>query len=230
MSTTLGDEAAGLPAGLAVVVVDDHGMVADGLQRTVAKLPGVATTTVCASGDELLRHLGAGRGVDVCTLDLMMPGTSGLELIGILADDWPDTRVLVCTANASAEVAVRCLRAGAAGFISKFRPARDLATAVTRVASGERYVDADLLSEVVERLAGPSTDDEPHRSLSAREFAVMEALARGEAIKDIAAALYLSPKTVTTYRARVLAKLRLRSNAEITAYALRHGLVHLDAV
>lgn len=230
MSTRTAGGVSGEQAGITVVVVDDHGMVADGLQRTVAKLPGVASATVCASGDELLRYLSEGQHVDVCTLDLMMPGTSGLELIGILSNDWPDTRVLVCTANASAEVAVRCLRAGAAGFISKFRPARDFAAAVTRVASGERYVDADLMSEVVERLAGPSSGDEPHRTLSAREFAVMEALARGEAIKDIAAALYLSPKTVTTYRARVLAKLRLRSNAEVTAYALRHGLVHLDAV
>jgi two-component system invasion response regulator UvrY len=213
-----------------VVIADDHELVSDGLRRLVEQAPGFDVVTVCRSGDDLLALLASGVEVDVCTVDLVMPGISGLELLRVLHSDWPDVRALVCSANASAEVAVRCIRAGALGFISKFQPGIHFMTALERVANGERYIDPDLMTDVVSRLASGPMGVHGYEMLSSREFAVMEALARGSSIKDIAAAMFLSPKTVSTYRSRILAKLSVRSNAEITAYAVRNGLIELDAV
>ena len=213
-----------------VIVVDDHELVAEGLRRVVAEQPGFEVTAVLSSGDELLASLASHPAPDVCTVDLSMPGTSGLELVRLLHDGHPDVHLLVCSANASAEVAVRCLRAGATGFISKFRPQEDFLAALAQVARGERYIDADLMSDVLSRLTTEPSPTVRHERLSEREYDVMVALARGESIKDIAAAMFLSPKTITTYRTRVLAKLEVRSNAEITAYALRHSLIELNAV
>ncbi len=213
-----------------VVVVDDHELVAEGLRRVIAEQPGFEVSAVLSSGDELLARLAAGPLPEVCTVDLSMPGVSGLELVRLLRADHPGVHLLVCSANASAEVAVRCLRAGATGFISKFRPQAEFIAALSQVSRGERYIDADLMSEVVSRLTSPTASPARHERLSEREYDVMLALARGESIKDIAAAMYLSPKTITTYRTRVLAKLEVRSNAEITAYALRHQLIDLSAV
>lgn len=214
----------------AVIIVDDHELVAEGLRRVVGEQQDFEVVAVLASGDELLARLGAGPAPDVCTVDLSMPGVSGLELVRLLRMGHPGVHLLVCSANASAEVAVRCLRAGATGFISKFRPQEEFVTALRQVSRGERYIDADLMSEVVSRLTAGTLTPARHERLSEREYDVMVALARGESIKDIAAGMYLSPKTITTYRTRVLAKLEVRSNAEITAYALRHELIDLSAV
>ena len=213
-----------------VVIADDHELVSDGLRRLVEQLSGFDVVGVCGSGDVLLTLLARGVEVDVCTVDLVMPGTSGLELLRVLHADWPTVGVLVCSANASAEVAVRCIRAGALGFISKFRPGSDFVAALRHVANGQRYIDPDLMTDVVSRLAAGPVAVNAYEMLSPREFAVMEALARGQGIKDIATTMFLSPKTVSTYRSRVLTKLGLSSNAEITAYAVRHGLIELDAV
>ena len=213
-----------------VIVVDDHELVAEGLRRVVAEQPGFEVAAVLASGDDLLAHLATHPAPDVCTVDLSMPGTSGLELVRLLHDAHPAVVLLICSANASAEVAVRCLRAGATGFISKFRPQADFVAALAQVARGGRYIDADLMSDVLSRLTTEPSPTVRHERLSEREYDVMVALARGESVKDIAAAMFLSPKTITTYRTRVLAKLEVRSNAEITAYALRHSLIELNAV
>jgi len=214
----------------AVVVVEDHELVSDGLARLINQLDNCEVVATCGSGDELLTLLAGGAHVDMCTVDLMMPGISGLELLRALNDDWSDINVLVCSGNASAEAAVRCLQAGANGFISKFRPGSDFTRAVQQVAGGERYIDPDLFNDVLERLTADPSAAPLHEALSAREYAVMEALATGSAVKDIAASLYLSPKTVSTYRSRVLAKLGVESNAELTAYALRHGLIQVPTV
>jgi two-component system, NarL family, invasion response regulator UvrY len=213
-----------------VLIVDDHELVSDGLQRLVEHTPGFEVVTVCSSGDSLLALLASGVETDLCTVDLVMPGISGLELLRVLNSDWPDVAVLVCSANASAEVAVRCIRAGALGFISKFQPGVHFTTALRHLADGQRYIDPDLMTEVVSRLAADPLARSGYEMLSSREFAVMEMLARGQGIKDIAAAMFLSPKTVSTYRSRILTKLSVSSNAEITAYAVRNGLIELDTV
>jgi two-component system, NarL family, invasion response regulator UvrY len=213
-----------------VLIVDDHELVSDGLQRLVEQSPGFDVVTVCSSGDALLKMLADGVQADICTVDLVMPGISGLELLRVLRTDWPNVAVLVCSANANAEVAVRCLRAGALGFISKFQPGVHFMTALRQVADGQRYIDPDLMTEVVSRLAADPLARNGHEMLSSREFAVMELLARGQSIKGIAEAMFLSPKTVSTYRSRILTKLSVSSNAEITAYAVRNGLIELDTV
>jgi len=211
-----------------VAIVDDHELVADGLRRLVEQAPDLDVVAVLSNGDDLLRLLGSDQGVDVCSLDLSMPGRQGLDLLGTLAAQWPDMATLVCSSSVGPEVAARCLRAGAAGFISKFRPSADYVAALRQVADGRRYVDPDLVSEVVGLLSETEADGPPHHRLSDRELSVMLGLARGVSIKDLAGSLYVSAKTVSTYRSRVLAKLELSTNAELTAYALRHQLIELD--
>jgi two-component system, NarL family, invasion response regulator UvrY len=213
-----------------VVVVDDHELVADGLRRLIEQSPDMRVIKVCHTGDELLAWLGAGNRADLCTLDLLVPGVSGLELLRTLGRSWPNLAVLVCTASANADVAARCMREGAAGFISKFRPGRDFTGALRQVATGGRYIDQDLMSDVVAKLAGRPGAERLHEGLSTREYEVMLSLARGVSVKEIAESLFLSPKTVSTYRTRVLAKLNVSSNAELTAYALRNALIELHTV
>jgi two-component system, NarL family, invasion response regulator UvrY len=213
-----------------VVVVDDHELVADGLRRLVEQAPTMKVVQVCHSGDDLISYLAAGNHVDLCTLDLLVPGVSGLELLRTLGRRWPDVQVLVCTASANADVAARCLREGASGFISKFRPGSEFTRALRQVANGGRYIDEELMGDVVAKLAGRAGAERLHEGLSSREYEVLLALARGVSVKEIAESLFLSPKTVSTYRTRVLAKLNVSSNAELTAYALRNGLIELHTV
>lgn len=211
-----------------VAIVDDHELVADGLRRLVDQSPGLEVAAVLADGNALVELLASGAAVDVCSLDLTMPGRSGLDLLGVLQAQWSSVTTLVCSASMGPEVAARCLRAGATGYISKFRPSGDYVAALRQVAEGRRYVDPDLMSDVLDMLAHAEPDGPPHSRLSERELSVMMGLASGVSIKDLAEQLYVSAKTVSTYRSRVLTKLNLATNAELTAYALRHGLVLLD--
>jgi DNA-binding NarL/FixJ family response regulator len=205
-----------------VLLADDHRLVREGLRRLLRDAADVEVVGEAASGDEAIDLTGR-LAPDVLLLDVTMPGPGVLGVIRAVADAGTRSRVLVLSAHRESEYAVRAIRAGAAGYLVKDRTAQELLEAVRRVASGRRYLTpavADLLAEDAVRPAPPQPED----LLSTRERQVLELLAAGKSNKEVAGALGLSPKTISTYRARLLEKLHLQSNADLVRFALRRHL------
>lgn len=208
-----------------VVLADDHAMVREGIRRVLEEQDGFTVVAEAASAADLLAQL---RRVpaDVLVLDIAMPGPGIVETLRQVKAIQSRARSLVLTAYPETEYAVRVLRAGAAGYLTKDRSLAQLVEAVRRVYRGGIYVSPSLGETLAAHLLGPEREP-AHGALSDREFEVLRALAEGKTLKAIAARMSLSPKTVTTYRGRILQKLGLHSNAELVRYALEHGL--LDA-
>lgn len=206
-----------------IVIADDHAIVREGIKRTLADTPDLQVIGEASDGSEL-RALVGKCSADVLVLDLAMPGIPGLELLEEIRSQRPALPILVLSMYPAEQFAVRAIRAGASGYINKASPPSELAAALRVVAAGRRYISP----EVAESLATHvdiSTKHRPDEILSNREFEVMCLIAQGKSASEIAEVLALSVKTVSTYRSRILEKLGLRHNAEITRYALRHGLV-----
>jgi two-component system invasion response regulator UvrY len=165
-----------------------------------------------------------GDAADVVVLDLAMPGVPGLELLEDLRRRKPNLPILVLSMYPAEQYAVRAIRAGASGYINKARPPSELIAAIRTVAARKHYVDSETAESLASHVDATSAQL-PHEKLSNREFEVVCLIAQGKSVSDIADQLALSVKTVSTYRSRILEKLALRHNAEITRYALRHGLV-----
>lgn len=206
-----------------VFVVDDHEVVRRGLQHLLADHLPDCDFGEAASAAPALEQLALG-GWDLVLLDLNLPGRDGLELLGDIRSRWPDLPVLVISAYPEEEFAVRCLRQGAAGYVTKASLGDELVTAVTRVLGGGRYVSAELAERLAGLLAEPRASA-AHELLSARELQVLRLVARGRSQKEIAAELSLSEKTIGTYRARIAEKLGISTSVELTRYALQHHLV-----
>jgi len=210
---------------VSIVIVDDHRIVAEGLARLVQDDPEIRVAGLLGSGEDLLTWLRRADPPDVCVLDLSMPGMNGADLLATLRSQYPSVRVLIVSAAARPEIAARCLREGANGFLSKFRSSESFLEALHAVAAGESYVDRGLFTEVLEFLASHPTGENTVGDLSSREFAVMQRLAEGMSVKEIAATLNLSAKTISTYRARLMKKMNFRSNADLVAYCINRGLI-----
>jgi two-component system, NarL family, invasion response regulator UvrY len=208
-----------------VVLADDHGMVRQGIRRMLEDDSAFTVVAEAATVAELLAELRRVQA-DVLVLDIAMPGPGIVETLDRIRAIQPRARSLVLTAYPEADYAVRVLRGGAAGYLTKDRSLEQLAEAVRRVYRGGIYVSPSLGETLASRLLG-SGREPSHGTLSDREFEVLRGLAEGEAVKQIAARMALSPKTVTTYRTRILQKLGLRGNADLVRYALEHNL--LDA-
>ncbi|HEX9045161.1 MAG TPA: response regulator transcription factor [Candidatus Limnocylindrales bacterium] len=204
-----------------VAIADDHAVVREGIRRMLEG-SGFEVAVEAASGQELLDRL-AEAEVDVALVDFAMPG-GGIELVTRLHHARPSVRTLVFTVHPEEQYALRCLRAGAAGYLPKSSIPEVLIDALDVVAAGRTYIGpavADLLAaRVAARSLVPS-----HERLSPREFDVFLCLARGEGVVEIASRLRVSVKSISTYRARVLEKLALSRNAELTRYAVEHGLI-----
>jgi DNA-binding NarL/FixJ family response regulator len=208
-----------------VVLADDHAMVREGIRHVLEERNGITVVGEAATASDLLAEL---RRVEahVVILDIAMPGPGIVETLRQVKTVRPRARSLVLTAHPEAEYAVRVFRAGAAGYLTKDRSLDQLVDAVRRVARGGVYVSPTLGEALAARLHGAEREPS-HGTLSDREFEVLRGLAEGQPLKTIAARMALSPKTVTTYRSRILQKLGLRGNADLVRYAMEHGL--LDA-
>lgn len=206
-----------------VLIADDHAVVRRGLRQILQDEPGIAVDAEAANGDEALEAVRK-RSFDVVVLDVSMPGRHGLEVLDEFRRLWPSLPVLILSVHPEDQLALRLLKAGAAGYLSKDSAPEELVKAIRRVAKGGKYLSANLADRMVARLQTPVSEP-PHESLSGREFEVLLALAGGERVKEIAARHDLSIKTVSTYRARILRKLGVQSNAELTLYAVRSGLI-----
>lgn len=208
---------------LRFLIVDDHAVLRRGLRELLwDEFPG-ATFGEAASRREALARVAQDEW-SLVILDLSIPGADGFDLLKAIVALRPTLPVLVLSAHAEEQYAIRSLRAGAAGYITKETAPSQLADGVRTVLSGGKHVSAALAQRIATMLLS-ETDQPPHASLSDRELQVLLGLAAGRSVKEIGAALALSEKTVSTYRARVLEKMNMRSNAELMRYALRAGLV-----
>jgi DNA-binding NarL/FixJ family response regulator len=208
-----------------VVIVDDHEVVREGLSRLIDAEGDLKVAGVVGGGHEgvrLCRELKP----DVVVLDYGLPDLDGLEVTRQIVDLQLGTRVLVLTMHASEEYATRVIQAGAKGFVVKVASASELLSAIRKVAGGGVYVSPEILEKMVVRMGQP-VNEIPESILSNRELQVLVHLATGSTSREVAQALNLSPSTVDTYRARVLEKLNLRNNSDMTRFAIRRGLINL---
>jgi two-component system, NarL family, invasion response regulator UvrY len=210
-----------------LLIADDHPIVREGLRRIAAEHPGISVVAEAASADDALQRV-ADTAVDVMLLDVSMPGPSFIDVLQEIRREHASIRVLVLSVHPEDQWAVRALRAGAAGYLTKDHSPEQLIEAIRKVYRGGKYVSAALAERLATGLETGSAIA-PHESLSDREFEVMQALGAGLSVKDVAAGLKLSPKTVSTYRARILEKMQMETNADLVRYVNDHGL-RADAV
>jgi DNA-binding NarL/FixJ family response regulator len=206
-----------------VVLCDDHAMVRRGIRDTLSEAVDIQVVGEAGTYSEVREVLRA-VACDVLVLDLNLPGRGGLEVLASLKEAESPIRVLIVSMFAEDQYALRCLRAGAYGYLNKAGNPSDLITAVRTLAQGRKYVTAAVSEMLVENLASPTTET-LHASLSERELQTLLKIASGRRLSDIAQELMLSPKTVSVYRSRLLEKLKLTNNAELTVYAIRNELV-----
>jgi len=206
-----------------VLIADDHAVVRAGLRQFLEEDPSITEIGDASTGREALEALRSGRW-DLLILDINMPDRSGLDILSHIRAAGYSTRVLVMSGLPERQYALNVLRAGARGYLSKEGAPDELLKAVRAILDGRRYVSPALAELLVSEL-DQDTDKPLHARLSEREFQVLCKLAAGRAVSDIAGELCLSVKTVSTYRTRVLDKMHLETNADLTTYALRNGLI-----
>jgi two-component system invasion response regulator UvrY len=205
------------------LLADDHAMVRSGLKEILADTGDITVAGEATNGHEVLAQVRA-HEFDVAVLDMTMPGRSGIELIRQVKETRPKLRVLVLTMHKEEQYAVRALRAGASGYLTKESAADELVAAIRRIAAGGAHVSP----ETAERLAldaGRASDALPHTLLSDREFQVFQMIASGAAVGEIAKQLSLSVKTVSTHKTRIMDKMGLANQAELIRYALENKLL-----
>ena len=206
-----------------IVVADDHTIVREGLKQVLSAASELAVVGEAQNGHEVLQRVRE-LEFEVLLLDMSMPGKSGIELIKQVREEKPKLRILVLSMHQERQYAVRAIKAGAAGYLTKESASAQLVSAIRKVAGGGAYITG----EVAEQLAlgaMPQTDGPPHRALSDREFQVFRLLVSGKSVSDIAEELSLSVKTVSTHKARLMRKMNLRNQTELIRYAMRHRLI-----
>ncbi|HVW26114.1 MAG TPA: response regulator transcription factor [Polyangiaceae bacterium] len=206
-----------------VLVADDHAIVRRGLRQILAETPDIVVAGEAETPNDVMQ-LVSREPWSVVLLDIKLRGGSGLPLVSWLRRERPQLPVLVLTVFPEEQYAVRAIKAGAAGFLTKESAPERLIEAVRKVAAGGRYVSAELAETLASMVAGEATGA-PHERLSDREFEVLKMLACGKTVSEVAEELSLSVKTVSTHRTRILKKMNMRTNAELTSYAVRSGLV-----
>jgi DNA-binding NarL/FixJ family response regulator len=205
-----------------ILIADDHAVVRSGLKQIVATAADTIVVDEAASGADVLAKLRT-NAVDLLTLDMTMPGISGVDLIRRVHAEYPAMPILILSIHNEAQVVSRALRAGASGYVTKDSDPEILLAAIHKLAAGGRFIDPQLVDAIVfERHSG---DTPPHGILSDREFEVLRLLAAGKSINEIADAFALSAKTISTHKRRLMQKLGLSNSAELIRYSIRHGLV-----
>ena len=206
-----------------VLLVDDHTLVREGLKRIIADSNLFSVVAEAADGNEALQRLRA-QAIELVLLDLSMPGRSGVELVKQIKLEFPNLRILVLTMHEEDQYAVRSIRAGASGYLTKDSASASLIMAMEKIARGGMYISARLAEQLALNLQANENVEQPHKLLSDREFQVFLALVEGNAVGEIATALNLSIKTISTHKAHLLKKMQAQSVAELVRYAMVHAL------
>jgi DNA-binding NarL/FixJ family response regulator len=206
-----------------ILIADDHAVVRRGLREILADaIPGADFSEV-GNGDEVLSQLGKSQ-VAMLVLDISMPGRSGIDVLRDVKHTYPRMPVIILSCQPEDQYAVRCLRAGAAAYISKESASDELALATKKILGGGRYVSTSLAEKLIANL-DESIDKPLHESLSDREHEVMRMIAAGIPLTEIGDRLHVSVKTISSYRSRIMEKMQMKSNADLTRYAMTHGLL-----
>lgn len=206
-----------------VLIADDHAVVREGLRQILSGVPDMTVAGEAENGNDVLREVRK-NPYDVLVLDITMPGRTGLDILKELKQEHPMLQVLILSMYPEEQYAVRVLRAGASGYLTKESAPEELVGAIRRVAQGRKYISPSLAETLVGNL-DIDAEKPMHQSLSDREYQVLCLIASGKKVGEIAETLSLSVKTISTYRTRVLEKMRLKNNAELTLYAVEQRLV-----
>jgi len=205
-----------------IAIADDHAIVREGLKRIVSSCEGMQVVGEAADGIEVMQRVRA-LDIDVLMLDLSMPGRSGMELIKLVRAEKPRLRILVLSMHQEMQYAVRAIKSGASGYLTKESAPAQLEQAIRKIAAGGAFISAEVAQQLALG-AMPGSAAVPHESLSNREFEVLRLLAVGISVTEIAGQLNLSVKTVSTHKANLMQKMSLANSSELVRYALRHGL------
>ncbi len=204
-------------------IVDDHAIVRSGLRQFLGDEVDFRVTAEAANGRDALEIVRGG-DVDVLLLDISMPDQSGVDTLAAIKARWPELPVLILSGFPETHYATTLLRQGASGYLNKECDPQEIATAIRAVALGRRYITSAVAELLADSVSG-ERDQLPHESLSERELQVFLRLAKGETVGTVADQMCLSVKTVSTYRSRVMDKLKLQSNSDLTYYAMKNGLI-----
>jgi DNA-binding NarL/FixJ family response regulator len=206
-----------------VLIADDHPIVRQGLRQILSEIPDMEVAGVAANAQETLDQVRTGEW-DVLVLDITMPDRSGFDILKELKHEQPHLPVLILSIHAEEQLAVRVLKVGASGYLTKENAPGELVKAIRKVMEGGKYISLELAETLAVGL--DMVSDRPrYKALSDREFQVMQMMASGKTLAEIAEELSLSAKTVSTYRTRLMEKMKLKTNAEIIRYAIEHGLI-----
>ncbi len=206
-----------------VVLADDHTIVREGLRRILSGQSDIEIFGEATNGYEVMDRVRAG-GFDLLLLDLSMPGKSGVDLIRQIKDERPKLPVLVLTMHEEDQYALRAIRAGASGYLTKESAPEQLVAAIRKIAAGRLFISPNVAEQLALDVMPRGDDEDPHKSLSDREFEVFRHLVEGRSVSDIAERLHLSVKTVSTHKTRVLEKMGVDSVADLVRYAMSHRL------
>lgn len=206
-----------------VIIADDHPISREGIKKIIDRSPDIVVVDEASTGDELLEKVKKNH-YDVIILDISMPGISGLEVLKDLQDPKQRSAILIFTMHPEEQYAIRALKAGASGYLTKGSTPEELITAIKSVSGGRKYITSALAERLAYDLSNNAAQP-LHEKLSDREYQVMALLASGKSITEIAGELCLSVPTISTYRSRILQKMNLKNNAELIHYAIKNNLV-----
>jgi len=210
-----------------ILIADDHGVVAEGLQYLVAANADFEVVGRVADGRDAVRRA-LELEPDIVVMDMAMPLMNGIEATRVIHDRIPGTRVIMLSMYSNPEYVYRALEAGASGFVVKRSAARELVNAIRAVHAGRRYLGTQVAEDVIERFIGKGVPKDPLGLLSSRERQVLQLLAEGKSVAEIAGILSLSPKTVETYRWRMFEKLDIHDLPSLVRFAIQHGVTQLE--
>lgn len=208
-----------------ILIADDHAIVREGLKQILADTKDMVVAGDAENGADAIKLARIQADSDVLLLDISMPDKSGIEVLKQIRKESPKLAVLMLSMHREDQYAIRSLKAGAAGYLNKQSAPAELVDAIRQVAAGRKYISPALAQELANQVGDENREVPPHEMLSDREYQTLVMIASGKTVSDIAAELTLSVKTISMYRSRLLQKMKLRHNAELTHYAIKNNLV-----